>query len=76
MPKWGAFHKKAASGGGALCDLGVHMIDAALWVMGNPRVKSVSGITSSCLARSEQDIVTSLKESGAFAGVNRKLELA
>ena len=69
IPKWGAFHKKSASGGGVLCDLGVHMIDAALWVMGNARVKSVSGMTSSYLAKYEPDIVTSLKESGAPAGV-------
>ena len=69
VPKWGAFHKKSASGGGALCDLGVHMIDAGIWVMGSPKVKSVSGMTSSYLARNEKDIVMSLAESGAPAGV-------
>ncbi len=69
VPKWGAFHKKSASGGGALCDLGVHMIDAGLWIMGCPEVKSVSGITSSYIAKNETDVITSLKESGAPAGV-------
>ena len=69
VPKWGAFHRKAASGGGALCDLGVHMIDAALWTMGNPEVASVSGSTSSYIARNEKDVLTSLAESGAPAGV-------
>ena len=69
VPKWGAFHKKAASGGGVLCDLGVHMIDTALWIMGNARVQSVSGMTSAYLAKNETDIVMSLKESGAPAGV-------
>ncbi|MBQ9031358.1 MAG: Gfo/Idh/MocA family oxidoreductase [Parasporobacterium sp.] len=68
VPKWGAFHKKSASGGGVLCDLGVHMIDAALWIMGT-KVKSVCGMTSSWLARNEKDVVMSLKESGAPAGV-------
>ncbi len=69
VPKWGAFHKKSASGGGVLCDLGVHMIDAALWIMGSPKVISVSGNTSSYIARNETDVKTSLKESGAPAGV-------
>ena len=74
VPKWGAFHKKAASGGGVLCDLGVHMIDAALWVMGSRKVTAVSGITSSFLARNEQDIVMSVKESGAFSGILTRQE--
>lgn len=69
IPKWGAFHKKSASGGGVFCDLGVHMVDAALWIMGDARVKSVSGMTSSYLAKNEQDVLTSLRESGAPDGV-------
>ena len=70
VPKWGVFHKKDANGGGALCDLGVHMIDAALWVMGSPSFTSVSGMTSSVIAHNEQGILTSLVESGAPAGVH------
>ena len=69
VPKWGAFHKKSTSGGGVLCDLGVHMIDVVLWIMGSPRMKSISGMTSSYLAKNEKEIITSLKESGAPAGV-------
>lgn len=69
VPKWGAFHRKDANGGGALCDLGVHMIDAALWVMGGPKFVSISGTASSCIARNEKDVLTSLAESGAPAGV-------
>ncbi|MCF0228197.1 MAG: Gfo/Idh/MocA family oxidoreductase [Parasporobacterium sp.] len=69
VPKWGAFHKKSASGGGVMCDLGVHLLDSALWIMNSPRVKSVSGFTSSYLAKNEQNIVMSLKESGAPSGV-------
>lgn len=72
VPKWGAFHKKAASGGGALCDLGVHMIDAALWTMGSPEIASISGTTSSYIARNEQNVLTSLVESGAPAGVHTR----
>ena len=69
VPKWGAFHLKSANGGGVLCDLGVHMIDAALWVMGGPKFVSISGTASSCIARNETNIVSSLAESGAPAGV-------
>lgn len=45
----GWFTDKARSGGGCLIDLGVHMLDLALWLMGNPRVKSVSAATYAAL---------------------------
>lgn len=69
VPTWGAFHRKDANGGGVLCDLGVHLIDAALWVMGGPEFVSISGTASSHIARNEQGVLTSLAESGAPAGV-------
>lgn len=43
--KGGWFTTKAQSGGGPLIDLGVHMIDLAIWFMGNPKPVSVSGAT-------------------------------
>ncbi|MGI6496590.1 MAG: Gfo/Idh/MocA family protein [Kiritimatiellia bacterium] len=43
--KGGWFTRKALSGGGPLIDLGVHMIDLAVWLMGNPRPAAVSGAT-------------------------------
>ncbi|HBQ63600.1 MAG TPA: gfo/Idh/MocA family oxidoreductase [Clostridiales bacterium] len=43
--KGGWFTTKAQSGGGPLIDLGVHMIDLAIWLMGNPRPVSVTGST-------------------------------
>ncbi len=43
--KGGWFTTKALSGGGPLIDLGVHMIDLAIWLMGNPTPVSVSGNT-------------------------------
>ena len=43
--KGGWFTTKAQSGGGPLIDLGVHMIDLAVWLMGNPRPVAVSGNT-------------------------------
>jgi predicted dehydrogenase len=39
----GWFTRKEQSGGGPLIDLGVHMLDLALWFMGNPRPVSLSG---------------------------------
>jgi predicted dehydrogenase len=39
------FTQQAMSGGGPLIDLGVHMMDAALWAMGNPTLKTVSAQT-------------------------------
>ena len=43
--KGGWFTTKALSGGGPLIDLGVHFIDVATWLMGNPRPVAVSGCT-------------------------------
>ncbi len=43
--KGGWFTTKAQSGGGPLIDLGVHMIDLAIWLMGNPTPVIVSANT-------------------------------
>jgi predicted dehydrogenase len=43
----GWFTNRAQSGGGPLIDLGVHMLDLALWYMGNPHPAAVSGATYS-----------------------------
>lgn len=37
------FTKKAMAGGGPLIDLGVHMLDMALYLLGEPRALAVSG---------------------------------
>lgn len=39
----GWFADKARSGGGPLIDIGVHVIDLSWYLMGRPKVKSVSG---------------------------------
>lgn len=36
------FTSKEAAGGGPLIDLGVHVLDLSMWIMGNPRAVSVS----------------------------------
>lgn len=45
IPTWGAFHVKSASFGGALLDIGVHILDQAMWLIGNPRPVRVSAVT-------------------------------
>ena len=51
--KGGWFTTKAQSGGGPLIDLGVHMIDLAIWLMGNPTPVAVSGNTYCEFANSD-----------------------
>ena len=48
--KGGWFTTKARSGGGPLIDLGVHMIDLAVWLMGDPKPVAVSANTYSKFA--------------------------
>jgi predicted dehydrogenase len=43
----GWFTTKSLSGGGALIDIGVHVLDLALWYMGFPTVQSVSASVGS-----------------------------
>lgn len=43
--KGGWFTTKSLSGGGPLIDLGVHMIDLAMWLMGSPKPVAVTGCT-------------------------------
>jgi predicted dehydrogenase len=47
----GWFTTRARAGGGPLIDLGVHLLDAALHVMGHPRVVRASGATYSNFGR-------------------------
>lgn len=48
IPGWGGwFTDKKQSGGGPLIDLGVHIIDLAMYLMGNPKPVTVSGCTYS-----------------------------
>lgn len=46
IPGWGGwFTRKAQSGGGPLIDIGVHMLDLALHLMGDPKPVAVFGST-------------------------------
>lgn len=45
IPSWGLFVSKEKNGGGPLIDIGVHMLDATLHVLGFPKAVAVSGKT-------------------------------
>lgn len=69
--KGGWFTTKELSGGGPLIDLGVHMIDLAIWIMGNPKPVAVSGATytkfaDTDLADSEHSKFGSKQAGGTF----------
>lgn len=51
IPGWGVFTNKELQGGGPIIDIGVHMLDTALYLMGYPQPKQV-------LARTYQKIGT------------------
>lgn len=68
IPEWGAFHIKEQSGGGAFVDIGVHMLDALIWLMDNPKIISVNGTTSAKFGSLEKRAASDLKSSGALAG--------
>lgn len=46
IPGWGGFTEKDKSGGGALVDIGVHILDLSLYLMGYPKPASVSGVVA------------------------------
>ncbi|SEN30183.1 Gfo/Idh/MocA family protein [Lihuaxuella thermophila] len=45
IPGWGVFTNKELQGGGPLIDIGVHMLDTALYLMGYPEPELVLGST-------------------------------
>ena len=51
IPTRPGFLLKKHSGGGACIDIGVHILDLTLWMMGNPEPVTVSGIARTEIAR-------------------------
>jgi predicted dehydrogenase len=45
IPGWGVFIDKEQQGGGPLIDIGVHILDLTLWLMGHPEPVAASGVT-------------------------------
>jgi len=64
IPTWGTFHMKKISCGGAFVDIGVHMLDALVWLMGNPEIESVNAVTM----QNHKNEIGSLEGSGALTG--------
>ena len=70
--KGGWFTTKSRSGGGPLIDLGVHMLDLAIYLMGNPKAVAVSGSTyckfaeADDISDSEHSSFGEKKEDGIF----------
>lgn len=69
--KGGWFTNKSLSGGGPLIDLGVHFIDLAMWLMGDPKPVSVVGATyckfaDTSLSDSEHSIFGEKNDDGIF----------
>jgi predicted dehydrogenase len=52
IPTPSFIHKKH-SGGGPCIDIGVHILDLTLWMMGNPKPVAVSGVAKAPLAHHE-----------------------
>ncbi len=73
IPTWGKFHIKEASGGGAFLDIGVHVLDALIWLLGNP--KPISVTMNSHMVHEEElgdtksagDLTGSISENTRFA---------
>ncbi|CCQ96491.1 putative oxidoreductase, NADH-binding [[Clostridium] ultunense Esp] len=45
IPGWGVFTNKEIQGGGPLIDIGIHMLDTALYLMGDPEPELLMGVT-------------------------------
>jgi predicted dehydrogenase len=53
LPVRPGFILKANSGGGPCIDIGVHILDLTLWLMGHPKPVAVSGVARAALAHHE-----------------------
>lgn len=53
LPISPTFIKKEISGGGPCLDIGVHILDLTCWLMSFPKVKSISGVALTKLAKRE-----------------------
>ena len=53
LPNRDTFIRKSHSGGGPTIDIGVHILDLTLWLMGHPKPVAVSGVAKAALAHQE-----------------------
>jgi len=69
IPKWGFFHMKEHNAAGPGYDIGVHIIDSLLWILGSPKIVSACGAAYMELGNMDEGLLESLAESGAPIGV-------
>ncbi|MEH7179869.1 Gfo/Idh/MocA family protein [Neobacillus vireti] len=56
VPGWGVFTNKVLQGGGSLIDYGCHLLDLALWLMGNPKHLTVTGTVYNTLSKTPNQV--------------------
>ena len=69
IPKWGFFHMKDHNAAGPGYDIGVHIVDSLLWILGSPNVVSACGATYTEFGNQDEGLLESLSESGAPIGL-------
>jgi len=58
IPNWGVFGRKELQGGGPMIDIGVHILETAHYVMGQPRPVAASGQCYTYLGDKKSDVVS------------------
>ncbi|MGN0867692.1 MAG: Gfo/Idh/MocA family protein [Oligosphaeraceae bacterium] len=58
VPNWGVFGRKELQGGGPMIDIGVHQIESAHYVMGEPKPVAASGRTWTFLGDKPSQVVS------------------
>ncbi len=66
VPARPGFIMKKHSGGGPCIDIGVHVLDLTLWLMGNPNPIAVTGVAKAELAQQEGAFSTMGRSGGAI----------
>ncbi|MDO6805874.1 Gfo/Idh/MocA family oxidoreductase, partial [Wenyingzhuangia sp. 1_MG-2023] len=56
VPGWGVFTNKDLQGGGSLIDFGCHMLDLAIWLLGEQEPVELMGTTYNRLSKSPNQI--------------------
>ena len=67
IPAWGRFLSRENNGGGALADIGVHALDAMLWLLGNPRVLAVTGTAARTIISQPTTVRSCSQECGMLS---------
>ncbi|WP_369899594.1 Gfo/Idh/MocA family protein [Bacillus manliponensis] len=58
VPGWGVFTNKELQGGGSLIDYGCHLLDLALWLIGNPKQTEVTGSVYNAISKLPNQVNT------------------